>query len=227
MVDRIRLTTLSTESISAVVLMRKSVCTTSLFRTLLLGLFLWGMQSTLLFADGAAEWLMTDLGQPLSKAEIERYEITIFPDGTNLPDGQGTAAQGKVLYQNQCAMCHGKSGIEGPAARLAGSDGWFSFEDPLRVLRIKEYPILLISVGSMWPYATTIFDYIRRAMPHHAPKSLHNDEAYALTAYILYMNDQLEESSTLDKQSILEITMPGKARSVSAKEQITNLVEQP
>lgn len=187
-----------------------------------------GLYSTHLYADGVkADLVITNLGQPLNPTEIEHYAITIFPNGANLPGGQGTVTQGKTLYQIQCARCHGKNGIEGPAARLAGSDGWFSFGDPLRVLRIKEYPILLISVGSLWPYATSIFDYIRRAMPHHAPKSLNNDEVYALTAYILYLNDQLEESASLDKRSILDITMPGLERSLLAPEEMTLLSEKP
>jgi cytochrome c len=164
----------------------------------------------------SADSTNTDLGKPLGEAEITQYAITIFPDGTNLPPGQGSVVQGAKLYQNQCSMCHGKQGIEGPAARLAGSDGWFSPSDPLRVLRIRKYPILLISVGGLWPHATTIYDYIRRAMPHYAPKSLSDDEVYALTAYVLYLNDLVEEETVLDKKNILEVVMPGKERSVSA-----------
>lgn len=119
-----------------------------------------------------AQDVRTGLGTPLRESEIEKYAITVFPDGTGLPLGQGTVLQGAQLYKEQCMMCHGEKGIEGPAARLAGSDGWFSMSDPLRILRIKKYPILLISVGAMWPYATTIFDYTRRAMPHGSSKSL-------------------------------------------------------
>jgi cytochrome c len=164
----------------------------------------------------SAEDINTDLGKPLGEAEITQYAITIFPDGSNLPPGQGSVAQGAELYQNQCSMCHGERGIEGPAARLAGSDGWLSASDPLRVLRIRKYPILLISVGGLWPHATTIYDYIRRAMPHYAPKSLSNDEVYALTAYVLYLNDLVDEETVLNKKNILEVVMPGKERSVSA-----------
>ncbi len=154
------------------------------------------------------------LAQPLLETEIQKYDITVFPDGKNLPKGAGSVSQGKKLYENQCQMCHGETGIEGPAARLAGSDGWFSFFDPLRILRIDKYPVLLISVGSMWPYATSIFDYIRRAMPHYAPKSLSNDKSYALTAYILYLNGIVKEEAILNKENILKINMPGENRSV-------------
>ncbi|WP_417502056.1 c-type cytochrome [Marinobacter sp.] len=186
------------------------------YAVLLFGALFLGMQTTLLRAEDTPQLLTPELGEPLHPSDIENYEITIFPNGKNLPEGQGTVAEGEVLYQTQCAMCHGKKGIEGPAARLAGSDGWFSFRDPLRVLRIRKHPVLLISVGSMWPFATTIFDYIRRAMPHQAPKSLNNDEVYALTAYILHLNDLLNTATQLDKHSILEINMPGKTRSVIA-----------
>lgn len=163
-----------------------------------------------------AKTTVTNLGVPLSQMDIRKHAITIFPDGTNLPAGQGSVHQGKTLYQNTCMNCHGVKGIEGPAARLVGSDGWFSFSDPLRILRIDKHPVLLISVGALWPYATTIFDYTRRAMPHFAPKSLNNNEVYALTAYILYLNGLIDQELILDKQSIRTVSMPGKDRSVLA-----------
>ncbi len=162
------------------------------------------------------EGLTTDLAKPLLAKELKPFDITIFPNGKNLPTGQGSVLQGKELYKNQCQMCHGEQGIEGPAARLAGSDGWFSFSDPLRVLRIDKYPILLISVGGLWPHATSIFDYIRRAMPHYAPKSLSDDDSYALTAYVLYLNEIIGEEVVLDKNTIMQVTMPGLERSVLA-----------
>lgn len=155
------------------------------------------------------------LGMPLSEAEIKPLSITIFPDGRNLPHGRGSVAQGRTLFQNQCVACHGAKGIEGPAARLAGSDGFFSLSDPLRFLRIQKYPLLILSVGAQWPYATSIFDYVRRAMPHYAPKSLKNEEVYALTAYILYLNGLVEEDAVLDRSSLPQVVMPGLARSVS------------
>jgi len=172
-----------------------------------------GLVVVLFSAFLQAQDINTNLGKDLLQSEIETYAITVFPDGTNLPLGRGTVVQGAALYKNGCSMCHGSRGIEGPAARLVGQDGWFSLTDPLRVLRIKQYPILLISVGGLWPHATTIFDYIRRAMPHHAPKSLSNNEAYALTAYLLYRNGLIDEQTTLDRQSILKVTMPAQARS--------------
>jgi S-disulfanyl-L-cysteine oxidoreductase SoxD len=155
-------------------------------------------------------------GLPLDDAEIRRFSITVFPDGKNLPEGRGSVAQGRTLFQAQCAMCHGARGIEGPAARLAGSDGFFSMSDPLRVLRIRKYPLLILSVGAQWPYATSIFDYVRRAMPHYSPKSLKDDEVYALTAYILHLDELVEKDAVLDRASLPKVVMPGLARTVSA-----------
>lgn len=155
------------------------------------------------------------LGIPVGEEEIARLSITVFPDGRNLPPGQGSVSQGRHLFQNQCAMCHGANGIEGPASRLAGSDGFFSLSDPLRILRIMKHPRLMLSVGAQWPYATSIFDYVRRAMPHHAPKSLKDDEVYSLTAFILYLNQLIEEDATVDRASLARVIMPGLSRTVS------------
>lgn len=157
------------------------------------------------------------LGLPLSEEDIARFSITVFPDGRNLPPGQGSGAQGRQLFQNQCAMCHGATGIEGPAARLAGSDGFFSLSDPLRIVRINKHPLLILSVGAQWPHATSIFDYVRRAMPHHAPKSLKDDEVYALTAYILYLNRLIGDDAVIDRASLPKVSMPGLSRTVSGR----------
>lgn len=154
------------------------------------------------------------LGQ--APAQIERHAITIFPDGRNLPPGQGSAAQGARLYRAQCAVCHGGRGIEGPAARLAGSDGFIGWDDPLRPLRVVKHPLLVISVGARWPYATTLFDYVRRAMPYHAPKSLNDDEVYAITAHLLNLNGLVPPDAVMDPRSLPQVVMPGRARTVSA-----------
>ena len=156
------------------------------------------------------------LGQPLQPAQIERFAITIFPDGRNLPPGQGSVAQGATLYQAQCAACHGEKGIEGPAARLAGSDGFIGWSDPLRVLRIRKYPLLVVSVGARWPYATSVFDYVRRAMPHHAPKSLRDDEVYAITAHLLHLNDLVPSTAVMNRETVPRVTMPGLEKTMLA-----------
>lgn len=157
------------------------------------------------------------LGTPLAQSDIEQLSITIFPDGRNLPEGRGPVRIGRVLYAEQCASCHGPKGKEGPAPRLHGTDGFFSFRDPLRIMRImKGSPMLVDSTGARWPYATTLFDYIRRAMPHETPKSLTNNEVYALTAYILFLNDLVKRNFVADKRSLVNVEMPGLARSTSA-----------
>lgn len=164
----------------------------------------------------ATELPTISLGEPLTKDEIKQFSINVFPDGSGLPIGQGSVQQGATLYQRSCSVCHGKSGIEGPAARLAGSDGWASLSDPLRILRINKYPLLLLSVGGLWPYPTTVYDYIRRAMPHYSPKSLSNNDVYAVTAYIFYLNDLVDKNAILTDKNLLNIEMPGNKRAVSA-----------
>lgn len=152
------------------------------------------------------------LGQPWEPARLPAVLTTIHPDGRGLPTGSGTARQGGMLYAEQCASCHGESGVEGPAARLVGADGWVGWSDPLRPVRIQSHPILLNSVGGMWPEATSLFAYIRRAMPHYAPKSLADDEVYALTAWILWRNGLSEPDDVLTSDTLPAITMPGRAR---------------
>lgn len=177
---------------------------------------LWGALVGVAAAQAGAELPAVGLGQPLDAAQVQRLSITVFPDGRNLPPGQGSVAQGARLYQARCAACHGARGIEGPAARLAGSDGFIGWSDPLRPLRIRQYPLHVMSVGARWPYATTLFDYVRRAMPHHAPKSLSSDEVYAATAYVLHLNGLLDAQAQLDAHSLPRIVMPARSRSVMA-----------
>lgn len=156
------------------------------------------------------------LGQPLDAADIERHAITIFPDGRNLPPGQGSVEQGARLYGQHCAACHGVRGIEGPAARLAGTDGFIAWSDPLRPLRVRRHPLLVLSVGAMWPYATTLFDYVRRAMPMHAPKTLGDDEVYALTAHLLHLNRLVPADAVMSRETLPQVVMPGLARTFNA-----------
>jgi hypothetical protein len=156
------------------------------------------------------------LGLPLSAADVERYAITIFPDGRNLPPGRGSVEQGARLYAMHCAACHGAQGIEGPASRLVGSDGFIAWNDLLRPLRVRKYPLQVLSVGAMWPYATTLFDYVRRGMPMHAPKSLTDEEVYAVTAHLLHRNGLVPAHAVMDRESLPQVVMPGRDRTVSA-----------
>jgi cytochrome c len=155
------------------------------------------------------------LGTPISEEEVDRY--TVFPDGRNLPEGSGSVAEGKLVYDGTCAACHGETGREGPSARLVGPDGFFTEEDGKGPVRMQDNPLLVLSVGAQWPYATSIFDYVRRAMPHRSPKSLTDSQVYAVTAYILYLNRLLPADGLLDRQSLVTVVMPGRARGADSR----------
>jgi cytochrome c len=164
---------------------------------------------------GFSEEVAVNLGTPLTAAEIEKVSITIFPDGHNLPEGQGSVKEGEELYFERCAVCHGESGTEGPSNRLTGSVGLFSIWDPFRIQRIQNVnPLLVMSTGQQWPYAAPIFDFVRRAMPHVSPKSLTNNQVYALTAFILNMNDLIDDDSILDRDNLALVEMPAFKRYV-------------
>jgi len=137
-------------------------------------------------------------GKPATAAEIRAWDIDVRPDGAGLPDGHGTVAQGQALYDVKCASCHGTFGESTDYMVLAGGVGTLGSDSPLR------------TTGSKLNYATTLFDYIRRAMPFAAPKSLSNDEVYALTAYVLNLSDILPADASLDRQSILQVRMPNR-----------------
>ena len=117
------------------------------------------------------------LGQPATAADIAAWDIDVSPSGNGLPAGSGTAAKGASVYATACASCHGPKGEGKPNDRLVGGQGALAGKEPA----VK-------TVGSYWPYATTVFDYVRRSMPWHAPQSLSNDDVYAVTAYLLQLN---------------------------------------
>lgn len=139
------------------------------------------------------------LGQPVSPADIAPWDISIGPDGAGLPPGRGTAAQGESVYVAQCQACHGEKGTGKPNDALAGGIG---------TLAPGKVPVR--TVGSYWPYATTLFDYVRRAMPFQSPKSLSADEVYAVSAYILSLNGILGPDDVLDAQSLSRVKMPNR-----------------
>jgi S-disulfanyl-L-cysteine oxidoreductase SoxD len=139
------------------------------------------------------------LGQPIAPADIAPWDISIGPDGAGLPPGRGTAAQGEAIYLAQCQACHGEKGAGRPNDRLVGGTG---------SLEPGKAPIK--TVGSYWPYATTLFDYIRRAMPFQESKSLTADELYAVSAYILHLNDIIGKDDVLDAQSLPKVRMPNR-----------------
>ena len=146
-------------------------------------------------------------GRLATADEIKAWDIAISPDGTGLPAGSGTAAQGAVLYRQKCAMCHGPTGMEGPAERLVG-------REPRQGFPFGRDPTLLRTIGNYWPYATTLYDYINRAMPLNAPGSLKPDEVYSAVAYLLWRNEIIADTGVMNAQTLPRIVMPARDRFV-------------
>lgn len=148
-----------------------------------------------LFASPAFAY---DFGRSATPEEIRMWDIDVRPDGKGLPEGSGTVLHGKKVYEQNCLACHGANGAGGIKDRLAGGQGTLASDKPIK------------TVGSYWPYATTLFDYIRRAMPYQAPESLSVDDTYAVTGYILALNGLLPEDGKLDKAALPKIEMPNR-----------------
>ena len=138
-----------------------------------------------------------NLGKPISAAEIAAWDINVLPDGTGLPPGSGTPAEGARVYAAKCAVCHGENAKGGVNAALAGGA-------PIKDMESVK------TIANFWPFATTIFDYIRRAMPWRQPRSLANEEVYALTAYILSLNKLIGENDTMNAQTLPKVQMPNR-----------------
>lgn len=138
------------------------------------------------------------LGQPASEIDIALVEIDVAPDGEGLPPGRGTVADGVDVYIEKCAACHGQRGEGVTAPALVGGFGTLNTKAPVK------------TVGSYWPYATTLFDYIRRAMPYDRPMSLTNQEVWALTTYVLWMNGIVGRSDVLDAATLPKVRMPNR-----------------
>ena len=138
------------------------------------------------------------LGEAPSPASVAARDDAIGPRGDELPPGHGDALAGAVVYAQQCAACHGAHGHEGPDPVLVGGQGSLVGEHPLA------------TVGSYWPYATTVFDYIRRAMPFTAPGSLSADQVYAVTAFLLHANGIIGQNDVLDREQLPRVRMPNR-----------------
>jgi mono/diheme cytochrome c family protein len=138
------------------------------------------------------------LGKPLDEAAIANWDISILPDGTGLPKGSGTSAQGAPIFAEKCSACHGDNGRGGAAAALV---------DDRKLAGISASQK---TIKNFWPYATTIFDFIRRAMPFTAPRSLSDDEVYALTAYILAENKLIDANATMNAETLPKVKMPNR-----------------
>jgi mono/diheme cytochrome c family protein len=138
------------------------------------------------------------IGRAATPAEIAGWNIDIDRYGNNLPPGTGSVIHGREVFDQQCAACHGEKGEGGIGEQLVGGQRTLATAKPVR------------TVGSYWPYAPTLFDYIRRAMPQNAPQSLSNDDVYAVSAYILYLNGLLPAETILDAKGLSAIKMPNR-----------------
>ena len=136
------------------------------------------------------------LGQEVTPEEIAIWDVSVFPDGEGLPEGEGSVREGQRIFQLKCIACHGENGLGNTADQLAGT----------KTSLTSQYPEK--TIGSYWPYATTLFDFIRRSMPMDAPGSLTNNETYSLTAYLLYLNNLFDEDGRMTAKELVEVKMP-------------------
>ena len=143
------------------------------------------------------------LGQPVTEGEITRWDFSVDRNGRGLPPGAGSAGQGEPLYRQKCEKCHGPDGRGASAAELAGGIGSLAGAYPDK------------TIGSYWPYATPLFDYIRRAMPMDAPFSLSDDQVYALVAYLLYLNRIIDRTQVMDADTLPQVQLPNRQGFIS------------
>lgn len=146
------------------------------------------------------------LGEPATPDEIRRWDWGVMPDGAGLPAGSGTAKQGQPLYEQLCIACHGAGGLGNSGDQLAGAQMSLTSEWPEK------------TIGNYWPYATTLFDFIRRSKPMDRPGSLSAAEVYALAAYLLYLNGIIAEEQPLDADALAKIRMPNRDGFIEARE---------
>ena len=140
-----------------------------------------------------------NVGRVATAEEIRKQDISVAPDGEGLPTGHGSVAQGRRIFQTLCANCHGERGQGmAPYPALVGGQGTLAGKNPV------------LTVGSYWPYATTVWDYIRRTMPYPKPGSLTVDETYSVTAFILFMNGIVDEKADLSERNLAKVKMPNR-----------------
>ena len=153
----------------------------------------------LMLALGAAPALAggPGLGQPVNEADIRAWDISILPDGTGLPPGSGSATQGAPLFAERCASCHGEGGKGATSGAVVGGP-------PIKSIDSVK------TVANFWGYSTTLFDFIRRAMPWTAPRTLSDNEVYALTAYILAQNQIIGEGEVMNAETLPKVKMPNR-----------------
>lgn len=148
------------------------------------------------------------VGRSASAAEVAAWDIDIMPDGTGLPAGSGTVDEGAELYSSSCIQCHGEDLQGTPIGdRLLPPPDETGFPD-------GEVTTTARAIGNYWPYATTVFDYVRRAMPFDRPGSLSDDDVYAVTAYLLWRNGIVGEEAVMDAATLVAVEMPAHDRFV-------------
>lgn len=150
------------------------------------------------------------LGHAVSPEDIVKWDISVFPDGEGLPEGEGSVVEGEKIYQQKCIACHGENGLGATADQLAGA----------QMKLTSEYPEQ--TIGSYWPYATTLFDVVRRSMPMTAPGSLTNNETYAITGYLLYLNNLIAKDDVMNASSLAKIKMPNEDGFINIYEEEKN-----
>ncbi len=155
----------------------------------------------LALASGAAFAQSTGLGKPITEADIKQWDIAILPDGSNLPPGSGTVAQGAQIYAQKCVACHGENGKGGGAPGAGPLAGGAPLSNGIETPK---------TIGNYYPYATTVFDFTRRSMPFNMPRSLTDNEVYALTAYILSLNKLIGENDVMDAKTLPQVKMPNR-----------------
>ena len=169
-----------------------------------MSIFKWAVFTALLsIAGNSLAAQQPNLGRPLTPEEIQKIDITIAIDGTGLPPGSGSVKGGADVYARKCQVCHGPEGSGKPQDRLTGGIGTLASQTPVK------------TPNSYWPTATTLFDYIRRAMPRPNPQSLTNDEVYAITAYLLSVDGIVAKDTALDAKSLPQVKMPNRDGFVS------------
>jgi mono/diheme cytochrome c family protein len=140
-------------------------------------------------------------GAEASAARVAMWDIDVRPDGAGLPLGSGSVTEGRTVFMTQCVACHGATGVEGPNDRLVDSEQW------------EVWPTTR-TIGNYWPYATTLYDYIRKAMPQLTPGILTDDEVYAVIAYLLFLNEIVPEDAVMDAESLPAVEMPARDKFV-------------
>jgi len=167
------------------------------------------LAALLVYGAALAQSPTYKVGRPPTEAELRAWDNIVGSDGKELPPGSGTAKDGAKVYLAKCSFCHGPNGTEGPAPQLVGGVDSLSTRNPV------------ISAGSYWPFATTVWDYINRSMPRDAEGSLSPDQVYAVTAFLLFKSNIIKENDVLDAKTLLKVQMPNRFGFFPAKPEAT------